>query len=208
MKSPLNVLLVEDSEDDALFVVRELQRGHFAVRPERVDTEAALTSALDRQSWDVIIADYSMPRFNGLDALHVVRQRGLEVPFIVVSGTMGETLAVEAMRQGARDYLLKGNIRRLCSIVDRELRENQKRRLRPGPESETLELVEWLEEQVRRRTLDLETARAQLDALCQCVSHDLCRCAPSRASPRSPSRNRAGRPTPGSSNAFKRSPRA
>jgi two-component system, cell cycle sensor histidine kinase and response regulator CckA len=128
MAAPLQLLLVEDSEDDALLLVRELARAGFAPEVERVDNRAAMQAALDRRSWDLIIGDYSMPHFGGADALALVRDRGLDVPFIIVSGTIGEERAVAAMKAGATDYVPKGNLKRLVPVIERELREAAGRR--------------------------------------------------------------------------------
>jgi two-component system, cell cycle sensor histidine kinase and response regulator CckA len=130
MGVPLRLLLVEDSEDDALLVVRELTRAGFSPAAERVDSRATMESALDRQSWDLIIGDYSMPDFRGADALALVRERGLDVPFVIVSGTIGEERAVAAMKAGASDYVPKDNLKRLVPVIERELREAAGRRER------------------------------------------------------------------------------
>ena len=130
MDEPLRVLLVEDCEDDALLVLRELRRGGNAVEWARVDQPAAMRSALDTQAWDLIISDYSMPGFSALEALAVLRERDMDVPFIMISGTVGEETAVAAMKAGAADYLTKGNLARLIPAVERELREAGSRRER------------------------------------------------------------------------------
>jgi PAS domain S-box-containing protein len=127
MPIALNVLIVEDSEDDALLLVMELRRGGWEVSHQRVDTAAAMTAALDAQPWDIIIADNAMPHFSGPAALALVRGRAMDLPFILVSGTVGEGTAVDAMKAGADDYLFKGNLRRLCPAVKRELREAAQR---------------------------------------------------------------------------------
>jgi len=126
----LRLLLIEDSEDDAALVVRALTRGGYDVTAERVDTPAALRSALDRQSWDVTIADYTMPGFSGTAALQILRERDADLPFIFVSGTIGEDSAVAAMKVGAHDYIMKGNLKRLVPAIERELREAAVRRER------------------------------------------------------------------------------
>lgn len=123
MAQPIRVLLVEDSENDALLVVRELRKGGFDVDWERVFSADSLIHALDRRAWDLIIADYSMPGFKGTEALRLVTARGMDLPFIFVSGTLGEDTAVDAMKSGAHDYLMKGNLRRLVPAIERELRE-------------------------------------------------------------------------------------
>ncbi|MBI3810613.1 MAG: EAL domain-containing protein [Nitrospirae bacterium] len=128
MEKPLRVLLVEDSENDAKLLVRELQRGGYDVSHERVETAETMNTALDRQVWDIAFGDYSMPHFNGVAALKLLRGRGLDIPFIFVSGTIGEDTAVEAMKNGANDYIMKGNLKRLLPAVDRELKEAAGRR--------------------------------------------------------------------------------
>jgi len=120
---PLRVLIVEDSEDDCLLIVRELKHGGYEPTFERVETAEAMSKALDKQTWDVIIADYVMPRFSGLNALRLLQGKGLDLPFILVSGTIGEDLAVDAMKSGAHDYIMKGNLKRLVPAIERELRE-------------------------------------------------------------------------------------
>jgi two-component system, cell cycle sensor histidine kinase and response regulator CckA len=128
MGVPIRVLIAEDSEDDSDLLVRELRRGGYDVKFERVDTAAALEAACESEEWDLVISDFSMPRFSGVDALALVRKKRAEVPFIFVSGTIGEETAVAAMRNGAQDYLMKGNLTRLVPAVQRELRDAEERR--------------------------------------------------------------------------------
>jgi len=128
MNKPLKVLIVEDSEDDALLVIRELQHGGYEPDFEIVETAEAMRSALGNRTWDLVISDYSLPAFNALAALNLVIKSGLDLPFIIVSGTIGEETAVEAMRAGAHDYLMKGNLARLSAAIERELRETWLRR--------------------------------------------------------------------------------
>ncbi|MBI5495633.1 MAG: response regulator [Deltaproteobacteria bacterium] len=123
MGKPLRMLIVEDVEADALLVVRELTRGGFAVTYDRVDDAPAMSAALDRQAWDVVVSDYSMPRFSAPAALALVRERNLDIPFIIVSGTVGEETAVDAMRAGAHDIMSKGRFARLVPAIERELRD-------------------------------------------------------------------------------------
>lgn len=130
MSTRLQVLIVEDSEDDAVLVVRELRRSGYDPTFERVDTPEAMVRALQRQGWDIVIADYSMPRFDGLAALALVQETGLDIPFIIVSGNIGEDVAVAAMRAGAQDYLMKDNLARLGAAVRRELQEAATRGVR------------------------------------------------------------------------------
>src|SRR2546422_4587914 len=123
MGIPLRVLMVEDSEDDALLRVRELQRGGYEPAFERVASAAAMEAALDRQSWDLVIGDHSMPHFSGMAAVARVRARGVDVPFICVSGTISEEMGVSAMKAGANDWVTKGHLKRLLPAIERELRE-------------------------------------------------------------------------------------
>ena len=123
MAQNIRVLLIEDSSDDAERVVSELAEGGYKVVTERVDTPAALADALDREQWDLAIADYTMPGFGGPAALEVLRQHDEDLPFIFVSDSSGEDAAVSAMRTGADDYIMKANLGRLLPAVERELRE-------------------------------------------------------------------------------------
>src|SRR6266581_158591 len=136
MSEPLRILVVEDSQDDTLLLLRELRRAAFEPTFERVDTPEAMSAALDRQEWDLVVADFSMPRFNALAALELLKKKGLDLPFIIVSGTIGEELAVAAMKNGAKDYIMKGNLTRLPPAVDRELRDALDRRQRKRAEDE------------------------------------------------------------------------
>ncbi|RNC68382.1 MAG: PAS domain S-box protein [Desulfuromonadales bacterium] len=128
MGIPLRVLIIEDSEDDAFLVIRELRKGGFEPEFERVETAEAMAEAISRREWDIALSDYVLPRFNGLDALRLWRQRGFDLPFIVISGKIGEDTAVGAMKAGANDFFVKGHISRLVPAIQRELREAELRR--------------------------------------------------------------------------------
>jgi PAS domain S-box-containing protein len=121
------ILIVEDSPDDAELSMRALRHGGCDLTYQRVDTPEAMRVALEAGGWYLVIADYSMPRFNGLAALKMLRTTGIDLPFILVSGTLGEDAAVEAMKCGADDYVLKSNLARLPLAVERELRDHQVR---------------------------------------------------------------------------------
>jgi signal transduction histidine kinase len=123
MPKDLRVLLVEDSSDDAELLLRELRRGGYTPQWLRVQTREELRAALERQTWDLVLADYSLPRFSAPEAFSVVKELGIDVPFIIVSGTVGEETAVAAMRAGVHDYLLKDKLTRLVAAAERELRE-------------------------------------------------------------------------------------
>lgn len=130
MGKPLAVLMVEDSADDALLVTRELTRSGFELRTRRVDTAEAMAAALREEAWDLVLADYRMPKFAGPLALEIVKQSGLDVPFILVSGAVGEEAAAAMMKAGARDFVLKDRLGRLGAAVARELQEAELRRRR------------------------------------------------------------------------------
>jgi PAS domain S-box-containing protein len=124
---PLRVLMVENSEDDALLIMRNLKKGGFNPVHERVKTAAAMKKALSEKQWDVILCDYSLPRFNAPSAIAVLKEATLDIPLIIVTGTVGEETAAECMRLGARDYIMKGNLSRLCPVISRELAEAKAR---------------------------------------------------------------------------------
>ena len=128
MSIPLRVLIVEDSEDDTLLLVRELRHGGYDPTYQRVETPEAMRAALEAQTWDIVISDHTMPHFSGPAALALLQASGLDLPFILVSGTIGEETAVAAMKAGAHDYIMKGNPARLIPAVERELREAEVRR--------------------------------------------------------------------------------
>ncbi|MBI3875329.1 MAG: response regulator, partial [Verrucomicrobia bacterium] len=130
MKTPLRVLVVEDSEFDARMLVSVLRRGGYDTTYERVETAGELTQALASKPWDVILADYNMPSFSAPEALKVLQENGMDLPFIIISGGIGEDIAVSAMKAGAHDYLMKGNLTRLVPAVERELREAHSRAAR------------------------------------------------------------------------------
>ncbi len=130
MHRPLRVLIVEDSEDDAELLLYELERHGYDPISERVDTPVAMNAALHTQQWDIVIADYTLPNFSAPAALKLLKEKALDLPFIIVSGTIGEDIAVAAMKAGAHDYLMKGTLARLAPAVERELREASERRQR------------------------------------------------------------------------------
>src|SRR2546421_1750582 len=135
MSNPLRLLLVEDSEADAELLAQQLRRAGFTLAFERVETAHALAAALARAPWDLIISDNSMPGFTGTEALSLLRSRGLDIPFIFVSGTMEEDLAARALDAGAGDALEKGNLQRLIPVIRRELREFGERKGRRESEA-------------------------------------------------------------------------
>ena len=127
MNKPVKVLIVEDSEDDAKLALRALRRGGFDPTYRRVQTAAELETALAQERWDAVISDFKMPGFTGMDALRIFRSTGLDIPFILISGTIGEETAVDAMKAGASDYVMKKSLARLAPALERELKETQMR---------------------------------------------------------------------------------
>jgi signal transduction histidine kinase len=138
---PLHVLIVDDSEQDTILLVRHLRNAGFSITNQRVDTAVALEKALTEQHWDIILCDYVMPTFSGLAALALSRKINPNLPFIVVSGQIGEDTAIEALRAGANDYIMKENLKRLTPAIERELGEAASRRQRREAE-EALKVAE------------------------------------------------------------------
>ena len=123
MSTPQNVLVVEDWEDDAIFLLRELRRGGFEPYFERVETAPAMKAALDKRNWDIVIADHQLPQFSAPAALELSKKMKDDLPFIILSGSIGDDVAVEAMKAGAHDYIMKDNISKLVPAIDRALQE-------------------------------------------------------------------------------------
>jgi putative two-component system response regulator len=124
----VSILIVEDFESDTGLILRQFQQAHYAVSYERVEIADQMRSALERQPWDLIVADYSLPQFDAPSALAVLQKSGLDIPFIVVSGTIGEEMAIALMKAGAHDCIMKHHLPRLVPAMERELSEVQTRR--------------------------------------------------------------------------------
>jgi two-component system sensor histidine kinase UhpB len=154
MTNALRVLIVEDSESDSGLIVRHLERAGYVLIHERVETAEAMKTALGKEDWDIVIADYSMPRFDALAALRILQESGWDIPFIVVSGHIGEDLAVALMKAGAHDYMMKDNLARLIPAVHRELGDAEVRKKRRVAEEALRE-----SEQMLKLVLDTIPAR-------------------------------------------------
>jgi signal transduction histidine kinase len=154
--------MVEDSSMDAFLLERALERGGFQPSCHRVDTSEAMIAALDWQEWDLILADHSMPQFSAPEALELAKLRGLDIPFIIVSGHIEEETAVAAMKAGAHDYVMKDRLARLVPAVERELREAAVRRAQAKCEAELRRAHDELEMRVEQRTADLKAANLKL----------------------------------------------
>ncbi len=137
--NPLRVLIIEDSEDSTLLLLRALRKGGYEPVHQRVQKEDAMRAALQEQTWDLILSDHDMPRFSAPEALSVYQESALDIPFIIVSGAIGEELAVAAMKSGAHDFVMKKNLALLIPAVERELREAENRRIRRKAEIELQE---------------------------------------------------------------------
>ena len=124
----LRVLIVEDSPNDAELLLHELRRAGYDPAWERVESAEAMSAALEQTAWDIVIADYVLPSFNGLEALELLKKMGLDIPFMVVSGKIGEETAVQVMKAGACDYFVKGNLSRLAPSISRAMSEAHDRR--------------------------------------------------------------------------------
>lgn len=159
MKEDLRILLIEDSEDDALLLIRELKKSGYEPFYERVDTEKDLISSLEK-SWNIVISDYSMPSFSGMSALKILKEREIDIPFIIVSGVIGEDTAVDAIKAGANDYLMKNNLKRFVPAVERALRETEGERERKRAEERYRKLVETSPDSIVLLDLELNLIMA------------------------------------------------
>ena len=158
MIKQLRILLVEDSEDDAALLKRALKKGGIQPIIERVETAESMKKTLKKQEWDVVIADYVLPRFSGLEAIKVIKEIGYDLPFIIVSGKIGEDTAVDAMKAGAHDYIMKGNLARLIPAIEREIEESKIRQKEREAEEKLIQSYNELSE----ATLQLKKTNKQL----------------------------------------------
>ncbi|HQN17966.1 MAG TPA: PAS domain S-box protein, partial [Syntrophobacteraceae bacterium] len=159
MSTTLRVLIVEDSESDAALIVRRLERAGYTPVHERVETASSMRSALEKEEWDIVIADYAMPRFDAPSALKLLQETGRDIPFIVVSGTMGEETAVSMMKAGVHDYVMKDHLARMIPAVQRELKDAEVRKKRRLAE----DALERSERRMRTITDSLPALIAQID---------------------------------------------
>jgi signal transduction histidine kinase len=141
----VRVLIVEDSENDTEVMLRELRRGGYEVEHQRVETRSAMQAALSQGGWDLILCDYTLPQFSARDALQILQASELDLPFIVISGTIAEESAVEMLKAGAHDFIVKGRFARLLPAIERERKDAETRRLRREVEAERKALVDRLE---------------------------------------------------------------
>jgi len=157
----LQLLLIEDSEDDALLAVEEVCKGGYVPDCTRVDTLQAVEAALESDRWDVAIVDYNLPSFTGMDALRIIQAKGLDIPLFLISGAIGEEQVVEAMKAGFHDVIVKGHYTRLAQALGRELREAGIRRERREALEELRRAHAELEQRVAERTAELLLAHEE-----------------------------------------------
>jgi len=180
---PLSLLIIEDNEDDAQLLIQLLRRNGYDPVYNQVWTESALRDALNKSTWDLIVCDFFMPQFSGIDALKMVKRMEIDTPFIVLSGVVGEEKAVEMMLAGAHDYVMKNNMSRLIPAIRRELLEAQSRQDKKRAEEELEKYRNHLEELVHERTKELQDVQSELlrkermallGQLVATVSHEIC----------------------------------
>ena len=172
MKQPLKVLIIDDSEDDALLLIRQLVVGGFEPEWERVFTRNDLIKILQDHPWDIILSDYTMPGFSGIEALRIIVEANYDAPVILVSGAIGEEIAVEAMRNGAQDYLIKDHLARLAPAVERSLREAQNRRARLSAEQALVNSQANLLAETRQRLVELNHLNQISEALREVITSE------------------------------------
>jgi PAS domain S-box-containing protein/putative nucleotidyltransferase with HDIG domain len=162
----LRVLMVDDSEDDVLLIIRDLKRGGYNPVYERVQTASSMKKALKEKQWDIILCDYKMPKFDAPSALAILKETNLDIPAIIISGTIGEETAIECMRLGARDYFMKSKLSRLCAAIARELEEAEIREKQKQAESQKEAVLEELhqsEEKYRTILENMQDAYFEVD---------------------------------------------
>ena len=158
----LRVLIVEDQEADAQLMLRELRQHGYDLEYERVETRPGMEQALARQGWDIILSDYNLPHFNAMNALATLKASGLDIPFLVISGTIDEETAVTALKAGAHDFLVKGRLARLIPAIEREMKDAEIRRAHREVEAERINLI-----------ASLEVVNAELERFLYAAFHDL-----------------------------------
>ncbi len=172
MGESIRVLMVEDSEYDAFLILRELKKGGFEPITERVETAETMSKALQMKEWDIVISDYVMPQFSGLDVLKILKEAKKEIPCIIVSGKMGEDIAVDVMKAGADDYILKDNLKRLVPSIKKELKESEIRRERKRMEESLKRSQEEILEKNKELSILLkkvENAKKEWETTMNCL---------------------------------------
>jgi PAS domain S-box-containing protein len=162
----LRALMLDDSEDDVLLIIRALKKGGYNPIYERVETAAAMKKNLKEKQWDIILCDYKMPKFNAPSAIALLKEANINIPLIIISGTIGEETAIECMRLGAHDYIMKTNLSRLCPAIARELEEvkiRDKQNLTESQREAALELLHQSEEKYRTILENMQEGYFEVD---------------------------------------------
>ena len=161
----LRVLMVDDSEDDMQLIIRELKKGGYNPVYERVETAAAMKKNLEEKQLDIILCDYEMPKFNAPSAITVLKKANIDIPIIIVSGTIGEETVIECMRLGAQDYIMKGNLSRLCPAIARELKDAEVRSKKKQAESQREAELDALRQNITEHKLAEAKLQQTIDNL-------------------------------------------
>lgn len=161
MRKLLKILIIEDFEDDVLLILRQLNKGGYDVEYERAETAERMRILLKEKEWDIVFSDYNMPRFSVQEALSILKESYIDIPFIVISGIIGEDIAVETMKSGAHDYIMKNNLNRLVPAVERELKESENRAIRRN--------IEEKQRQTEKQLLKLNRIYALLSHINQAI---------------------------------------
>ena len=182
----MNVLIVEDKEDDALLIMHELEKGGYEGHFKQVDSEETMKQALHEMQWDIVLSDFNIPSFNAFASLELIKSTKIDLPFIVISGSVGEETAVKLMREGAKDFILKQNLKRLLPVIDRETRELQNRIAKDKAEIDLKEQISQNEnsgrlqevliirqEELVSKEIELVRSNQYLDQFANMASHDL-----------------------------------
>lgn len=176
MRKSIKVLIIDDLEDDALLEIQELKYAGYAPEYKRVETKEQIIKAFSDFKWDVILCDFNMPTLNGLDVLNLYKDSGLDIPFIISSGTIGDDMAVDIIKKGAHDYVLKSNLKRLSGSIESELREYELRKkckesiLSKSDPNLAVEVKKWTVEQIMKLEKENKDLRKTIEELKNQVS--------------------------------------
>jgi C4-dicarboxylate-specific signal transduction histidine kinase len=171
----IRILFIEDSEDDALLILRDLKKAGLSCSYILVQTSEEMVNSLNNQQFDIVISDYNLPEFNGLSALRLLRKMNYDIPFILVSGQIGEEAAVEAMKEGASDYIMKSSLKRLAPAIDREIKENIKLKSAEFERQRSIELS--FEAETKKiealQILDNASKMASIGIITSSITHEI-----------------------------------
>ena len=171
----LRLLIIEDSEDDAKLIIRDIQKAGYDIEYQLIQTSDALKEVIDKFQFDLVISDYNMPEFNGIAALRLIRQNKIDIPFILVSGVIGEELAVEAMKEGASDYIMKSYLKRLVPAIEKELTEYRKIKSAEYEKQKSIALSIEAERQKSEalQLIDKASKMASIGIITSAITHEI-----------------------------------